>query len=173
MKSDTRIHRVGFSLIETMLAVTLGSVVMVLAVGLVHRGMAYHADTQNRVERSHSFNRFTESFRRDVHGATQVEIANNNLTLVNELGERIRYFANGSHLNCERTFDNSKRSEQVELAPDQTVEFAWSESPQLCSLELRATASDTTSRALRRIVVAVGLNCANRRSAVSKEGERL
>ena len=49
MKSDTRIHRVGFSLIETMLAVTLGSVVMVLAVGLVHRGMAYHADTQHRV----------------------------------------------------------------------------------------------------------------------------
>lgn len=171
MKCNHRIRRVGFSLIETMLAVTLGSVVMVMAVGLVHRGMVHHADTQSRVEISHAFNRFTESFQRDVHGATQVQIANNNLMLVNEGGESIRYFANGSQLNCERTLNNAKHSEQVELAPDQTVEFAWSESPQLCSLELRATASDTTTRTLRRIVVAVGLNCADRQPTVSVEGE--
>lgn len=173
MKSDQGIHRVGFSLIETMLAVTLGSVVMLMAVGLVHRGMVYHAETQSRVERSHAFNRITESFRRDVHGATQVEIANDNLTLVNELGESIRYFANGNHLNCERTFHNAKHSEQVILAADQTVEFARSESPRLCSLELRATASDKTTRTLRRIVVAIGLNCTNRQAAAASAGESL
>lgn len=173
MKSDRRIRRVGFSLIESMLAVTLGSVVMVMAVGLVHRSMAYHADTQSRIEISHAFNRFTESFRRDVHGATQVQIANNNLTLVNELGESIRYFANGRQLNCERILNNVKHSEHVELAPDQTVEFIWSRSPQLCSLELRAMASDNTTRALRRIVVAVGLNCTNRQPAAAVAGEPL
>ena len=92
---------------------------------------------------------------------------------MNELGESTRYFVNGRQICCDRTFNNAKHSEQVELTPDQTVEFAWSESPQLCSLELQATAADTTTRTLRRIVVAVGLNRTKRQAATAVAGESL
>jgi type II secretory pathway component PulJ len=171
MKRKPGNFRVGFSLIEVLLAVTSGSVVMVLAVSLVHRGMAYQADTQTRVEQSTSFNRFVEQFRSDVHRATRVEATDGGLILFTEPSARVTYSTDGSRLNCERLVATTKQFEQVDLAHNQTAILAYAETMQLCSLEIRVTTQNATPRIWRRIVAAVGLNCPNWQSTTPEPGE--
>jgi Tfp pilus assembly protein PilV len=171
MKRNSGYNRVGFSLIEVLLAVTSGSVVMVLAVNLVQRGMVYQADTQTRVERSASFNRFVEQFRHDVHRATGVETTNDGLVLFTEPDASVTYSTSGNRLYCERLVAAKKQFEQVDLAHNQTAVLAYTQAMQLCSLEIRVTDDDKTPRTWRRIVSAVGLNGTSRQATVPIAGE--
>jgi len=172
MKRKSGYSRGGFSLIEVLLAVTSGSVIMVLAVNLVQRGMVYQADTQTRVERSASFNRFVEQFRHDVHRATRVETTDDGMILFTEPGTSVTYSTYGSRLNCERLVAATKQFEQVALAHNQTAVLAYTQAMQLCSLEIHVTNDDTTPRIWRRIVAGVGLNGTSRQATVPIAGER-
>ncbi len=159
MKSDTRGGRSAFSLIEMLLAITFGSVVMTLAVGLVHSGLVNQAATKSRVEQSSRLNRFAEQFRSDVHMAREIKSSNGGLTLVTWQGDSIQYSAPGSRLERERIIEVSRQVETIDLAQDQSVAFACSDDGKSCSLEIQFHTQDATTRTLRRVVVAVGLNC--------------
>jgi len=163
--------RVGFSLIEVLLAVTSGSVVMVLAVSLVQRGMDYQANTQSRVQQSVRLNRFLDQFYSDVHRALRVETTDNGLILFHEQERSTIYSASEKGLNCERSWAAIKQREQVDLAHNQTAVLDCTEGMQLCSLEIRVTNQDPTPRIWRRMVAAVGLNCVSRQATVSVAGE--
>ncbi len=167
MKPNTGNGRAGFTLIELLLAVTFGSVVMVMAVGLVHRGLVYHTATQSRVEQAGTLNRFAEQFRSDVHSAVTAKHVDGSLDLVSQRGESVKYSASGSRLTCERIIGTTRQVERVALAPDQTAEFTCSDNAMFCSLELKMTTQSGSSRKLRHIDAAVGVNGSRLQTALS------
>jgi len=72
-------RRQGISLIELILALSLGSTVMVLAVTLVHRTLTHVSIAAERFDHQTAMNRLVQSFRSDVHRATDAQLSSPNL----------------------------------------------------------------------------------------------
>lgn len=157
MKPDPHTQRHGFSLIELLLAVTFGSLIMVLAVNLIQRAMAHQTEIQARAEQTGTLERFAERFRSDIHRATRVEPIPSGLLLHSESDDRISYSVSDLQLVCRRTVGSEQQIEVVKLLDDQTAVFDYQPSARTCELKLLAAATDQAPSVQRHVTAAVGL----------------
>ncbi len=131
--------RSGFTLVEVMAAISVGSILLVLSMGVVHRvlNVESHSRDQARIQRSLS--RLSHDFRRDVQRASSIE---QNLESLVKLR-----FSDKSTItyrliegNLHRTQESQEKTQQREsylLPADAVVTFLQSESPN--SVELTIT----------------------------------
>ena len=68
-------QRKAFTLVELLTTMTVGSSIMLLAIGLVHQSMSMSKLAKNRWEHDQSLARLTQQFRNDVHSASEVILA--------------------------------------------------------------------------------------------------
>ena len=68
------IRRPAFTLIEVVTTLTLGSLMAILAVGLVHRTFEVHTTSKARVESYQRLDELGHQFRRDVWSSNRVEV---------------------------------------------------------------------------------------------------
>ena len=77
----------GFTLVEFLVVLTIGSTVMALAVGMVHQAMLVAESAQRNSRQSIASNRFFEQFRSDIHFGISIEI-DQNQSLAIQLGDK-------------------------------------------------------------------------------------
>ncbi len=76
------IKRNAFTLVELLTTMTMGSSLMLLAVGLVHQSMSMSKLAKIRGEHDQSLARLAQQFRSDVHTASElISISSESLTL--------------------------------------------------------------------------------------------
>ncbi len=132
--------RKGFSLIELLLAMSVGSTVMLLSVGLLHRTMAQVSRATDRAEHQAALNRLVESFRRDVHNAVEVELRSpQELRLQLSSGAEVTYQYE-SHVvrRSQRVNEEQAGRDSFSLLPRTNIEFSLLAQPQRISLNVTA-----------------------------------
>ena len=161
----------GFTLIETLVAISFGSSIMLAAIGLVHTALKLQAQSQTQIERTHSLARFVERFRCDSHAASGLDLpAPQALTLLLPNEQQIAYLVEANTLT-RHAIDGGdidggdidggdvEQVEQVHLAPGHTARFELTEAGGCVVLEimeLSAKQSQEAPRLLRQVVAAVG-----------------
>jgi prepilin-type N-terminal cleavage/methylation domain-containing protein len=135
--------RSGFTLTELMVTMSVGSVLMVLAVGLVHQSMQLTATTRRVADEHQAISRLASQFRDDVRRADQVRIESDKVVRISipERGE-ITYSAEAA--TCTRTMmdpaveprTNWAGSEEYRLLPGGQIRFESLEQPRRAALVL-------------------------------------
>ncbi len=167
MRIDKR-RQLGFTLVEMLVAITLSSSVMLVAVALVHRALDHHVQARGRVQAAVAFNRFAEQFRLDVHQARAMESSDEGLELLGQDGATISYVAAGHVLTRKQPQAAQLHVSQVELNRDCTVGFVVDRERAIATLLVEIRAEALAARVERRVAAALGLFS---RSTWSKEDE--
>ena len=95
----------GFTLIETLVAVSFGSSIMLTAVALVHTAFQLQSQAQTRLEQTSILDRYVEQFRRDVSLAVRFELPTEKTLRLFFVGERrVEYQTDENHIT-RRAFD--------------------------------------------------------------------
>ena len=115
--------RKGFTLVEMLVVISVGSTLMMLAIGLVHQSMTLSKAVQSNSARLHATNRFIDQFREDVHTSNNVVCQDSkslNIEFVDASSSRtkqIRYTSsNNKILREEVLFDDKIRREELVLS---------------------------------------------------------
>ena len=152
-------HRRGFTLTEQLLAMGAGSVLMMLAVSLVHRSMLIASEARSRCDNFHHCDRLADQFREDVHWATDVKLDGPSELQITRDDTSVTYRFDGS--DGQRRLGESESFESFKLDPETVVDFRIEAGPQRVTLQ--ASRGDrTTMRVvavtgrLKRIVEPVG-----------------
>ncbi len=134
--------RLGFTLIETLLAVSFGSSIMLTSVALVHTSFRLHGEAQQRAEQALTLARFTEQFRRDCYMASDAWAASaNSLSLTLEVGSQVTYTANQRQLTRAllNPDDGIEQVERVELNENRRGAFSLKNEGRCAELKLYST----------------------------------
>lgn len=156
------IQRRGFSLIEMLLTMTVGSALMVLAMTLLQQAMTLSSQTRGQCESDRATHRLCEQFRRDAHIATTVTTQDNLETIFTVDSERITYqILDGAVTRTTSTgHQGQERSghEQYELGESTSVTIERLEQPERVSLTVRRQPmlKHVGPRIDRQIAVTVG-----------------
>ena len=162
--------RSGFTLIEILVVISVGSSVMLTAIALAHTAFTLQSQAQMRFERSFTLNRFIEGFRSDVHLANRFEVTSEqSLTLFLADDQRVEYrgqadrltrrqaaaeedetdvgiaIAEESDITDEIAHPEIAHLEQVQLAPGSTVRFSRDAESGCVVLEVVDAASDASA----------------------------
>ncbi len=87
-------HRAAHTLVELVVSMTVGSALMVLAVGLLHQSLSLASTARTRANQFRTLDRLAQDFRRDAHLATSVVTPDaQRLELTTEDGGVIRYLS--------------------------------------------------------------------------------
>lgn len=149
--------KAGFTLIEMLVAITLGSSTMLTAVALVHQAFEHQSAVRQRVQQTNSFNRFVERFRRDVHAASEARATADGIELVSADGGLTTYVSTDSLITREHQQGGLRQREKVQLSPAATAVLEIQSDPLRALLTVEPVEHNTGSRPLsRHIVVAVG-----------------
>lgn len=151
----------GFTLIETLVAVSFGSSIMLTAVALVHTAFKMQSLTQKRVELTCTLDRYVEQFRRDVSLADRVELPTEKTLKLFFVGEQQVEYHTDENRIMRRSFDGDqpRQVEQVQLEVGRTTRFTQSDFGRCVMfdiLEREDNQSADTPRTMRQMVVAVG-----------------
>ena len=85
-------RRNGISLIETMIAVSASSLLLLLSIGVVHQAMRLSSKAKSRTDFHKSNMRLASQFREDVHQATNIATAEDgSLILTSSASNSITY----------------------------------------------------------------------------------
>lgn len=60
-------HRAAHTLVELVVSMTVGSALMVLAVGLLHQSLSLASTARTRANQFRTLDRLAQDFRRDAH----------------------------------------------------------------------------------------------------------
>ena len=140
-------NRNGSTLIEVMLSLTAGSVIMMLAIKLVHQTFQLSTQTSARVDLSHSLNRLARQFRNDVHLASSIQVtSNDSLNTENSDGTKVAYkVKNGLVLRAQTDAAKIETFEQYSLISDSRVAFERAINPERCQLIVENSSSSSGS----------------------------
>lgn len=122
----------GSTLIEVMLSTMAGSLIMVLAIKLVHQTFQLSSQTTARTNHSHSLNRLARQFRDDIHHASNIQVESDvAMSAESSNGTRTIYkFADG-RVEREHTDNfNVVSHEQYPLIADTNVRFSKQSNPE-------------------------------------------
>lgn len=147
-KSESR-HQRAFTLIEVLVAVTIGSMLMMSAVTLIHTTMQVSQASKQRVESQRLHSRFMQQFRRDIWLAEHVELVVNaerdTSVLMIELADSqdIQYSI-GTHQDAPQIIRQTQAGgrEVLELPANYVASFSLEHEGTLVALQL---ASATTA----------------------------
>jgi len=148
---STETMRPGFSLIELLLAMSVGSTVMVLSVGLVHRTLLNVSAATLASEHQSTMNRLVQSFRDDVHRATDADVVSpRSLSVTMSDGTEVTYQCVSNVVHRRQRLDkDSVRRESFSFLERTQIKFESLESPRRISLN----ASRETGLKGRRSVI--------------------
>lgn len=168
--------RRGYTLIELCVTMSVGSGLMVLAVGLVHQSLTLASTARSRADQHRTFDRLTNDFRSDVHLATGAD-ANDpqRLELRRDGGAIVRYEsvggdANRTRIRREQRVDGTVvRQEFYQFESSLVVAFEALEQPARLSVELSAESIPIGQSRIpsRQITAVLGRRLAHQRGEVS------
>jgi type II secretory pathway component PulJ len=134
--------RSGVTLIETMIAVSTSSMLLLLAIGVLHQAMRLSSKAKNRTEFHQSDMRLSTQFREDVHRATKTELTDDgSLILTFVESESIAYrMESGVRPSLVRELKRSgevnKRQEFFRLLDSAKCGFKISDTPHCVTLDI-------------------------------------
>jgi hypothetical protein len=130
-KNKTGLRRKGSLLIEFTTSMVAGSVIMLLAIKLVHQTFHLATQSHQRAEQIQTHNRLARQFRSDIHRGSRLEFPTKNSAIIEcEDGIRIAYeFANQQVSRAETSFEKSVRRERFEIEDSCSVFFGEQPNP--------------------------------------------
>ncbi len=151
----------GFTLIETLVAVSFGSSIMLAAVSLVHTAFKLQSLTQTRLEQTSTLDRYVEQFRRDVSLADRVELPTEKTLKMFFIDQQSMEYRVDENRIARRSFagETLQQLEQVQLQAGRTAQFTQSDSGRCVVLDIVESAGSRSvdaPRMVRQIVVGMG-----------------
>ena len=134
--------RNGITLVETIIAVSTSSMLLLLAIGVLHQAMRLSSKAKSRTEFHQSNMRLSAQFREDVHRATNTQLgADGSLTLMFTESETITYrLESGVRPSLVRelkqSHDANKRQDFFRLLDNAKCEFKIKDSPYRVTLDI-------------------------------------
>lgn len=154
-------HRLGYTLVELLMTLTVGSTLLVLAIGMVHKSMLISESTQRRCEQLLATDRFVEQFRNDLHYGKQVDCDSaSELSVVCGDNSKIAYRAEANRITREQSLDtNQIRREELVLDDNSFGQFKKHSQSNITGLTIRSNIDlcDTETRIERNIEAVIGL----------------
>ncbi|MEM7558127.1 MAG: prepilin-type N-terminal cleavage/methylation domain-containing protein, partial [Planctomycetota bacterium] len=124
----------GFSLIESVLAMTVGSLLMLLAIGLIHKSFQLGSSNSARTDMSRGLDRLLLKFQRDARQATSVEVQPEESMVFGLAETKIEYRFEAAKLQrrVQREANSFSVDQSIELdfggrVRDRRVSFAFQE----------------------------------------------
>ena len=154
-------RREGFSMIEMVVALSTGSALMVIAIGLVHRTMTIHSAVELDANLQKAAARLSRDLRRDLHRSTSFALTDETLTLEfdsKSFGEApVYYFAKGK-VRREQSRDENRRREYYDFGPQSEIHVDGRTDPQRIEFLIRERTPITHApgRLLLRVEAVVG-----------------
>ncbi len=150
------IQRRGFSLIEMLLTMTVGSALMVLAMTLLQQAMSLSSQTQKQCDSDRTTHQLCEQFRRDAHSASTVITNDHAETIFIVDFESVLYrVLDGTVI---RTRPTQQEYERYKLGESASVTIEPLDPPTRISLTVRRQPSlkHVGPRTDRQVTVSVG-----------------
>ncbi|TWU28054.1 prepilin-type N-terminal cleavage/methylation domain-containing protein [Bythopirellula polymerisocia] len=132
------IRRKGFTLVEVMAAISVGSVLLVLSLGVVHRALNLESNSRDQARVSHSLTRLSHDFRHDVQRAMDVDLGQEAALVLSMANEStVTYTIAEKYLLREQVLDDGvAQREFYDLPPEAVVQFLESEAPSRLELSI-------------------------------------
>jgi prepilin-type N-terminal cleavage/methylation domain-containing protein len=122
-------RRQGFTLIEMLLTMSVGSLLMVLAMTLLQQAMTLSSQTRSQCDADRVIHRLCEQFRRDAHSASAVSTDDQLVvTLVGDSKNIVYRFLNSTVTRS--TSGESIENEQYDLGKSANVTIEMLEQPE-------------------------------------------
>lgn len=133
-------HRKGSTLIELVLSLTAGSAVMLLAISLVHQTISVTEIAKHRSDDSRTLDRLAQSFRRDVHLASKVDLADADTLVIESFeGSIVTYNVRGRTIVREReTGKDGKEFERFSLGRNESLRLELLAAPDRARLVVQS-----------------------------------
>lgn len=157
-------HQRGFTLVEMSASISVGSVLLVLAMGMVHRTMRFESNAQKHAVTERAAARLSRHFRHDIHQAESVSLDRSQadesvLQLVLPGQAPVSYRVQKSSLFREQPHSNTKTYyEQFKFPDNFAVRFDELSAPQrvVLTVEQETGLVGVPPRVVLHIEVVVG-----------------
>ncbi len=154
-------RRRAFTLVETLMTMTMGSSLMLLAIGLVHQSMSTSKLAKLRGEHDRSIARLAQQFRRDVHSASEIQsCAPEKVTLSMNDGSTVTFKVEGTKVTWEKvSVDSVVAREWFQFDTRCNAKFAEHSKPKGVVLTVERKVEGAEALALPvdlRVLAAVG-----------------
>ena len=162
--------RLAHTLIELSVTMSVGSALMILAVGLLHQTFALSSAAQSRADQHRTFERLARDFRQDVHAAASASSEQaTTVDLVRDDGSTIRYRAEPQRIHREERDEGEiTRREVYPFDRKLAIDFEILEQPDRVSVKIRvepgAIGPEVTPP--RTLTAALGRRLAHQRAEV-------
>ena len=150
-------RRSGFTMVEIMVTMTIGSALMVLGVGLVHQTLTLSTASRVRSDHLRSLNRLARQFRADIHRASSCTIESPDQMLLEMPDSRTVTFTADSNIivRLQPTGDGRTRRAHYRLSPDAAIKFETVDDPDRARLTVTRSTRFTTHESIDRRTEAV------------------
>lgn len=116
----------GFTLIEVVLSLTIGSTIALLGVSMVHKALELRETATDRIRLTHSLDRFGAQFRRDVRSSVEARIVADNELVLSLLDDHeISYRIDDQDLIRIQLHEGQLGNERVVLSSDRAMRHRW------------------------------------------------
>lgn len=154
-------RREGFTLVEMIVVLAIGSTVLTLAIGMVHQSMLISSAAKSGCQRQQATNRFLEQFRCDIHQGTTVDCDSpDSLMVFSSDDSKILYRTEHNRILREQ-FKARQLLRREELFLDErglaAFEFQLGHSLAVLQISSRTDLVSQTLRVDRRVEARVGL----------------
>ena len=150
----------AFTLVEMLMTMTMGSSLMLLAIGLVHQSMAVSKLSKTREEHSRSLARLAQQFRSDVHLATAlVSVSPDSVSLQLADESTVIYQRDAANVTRETSGPNREMARELYSFDERCVAtFANEADPNRVRLQVerRLENTEVPSQLDLRVIAVVG-----------------
>ena len=101
--------RNGFTLIEILVTLSVGGTMMILGVNIVHQTLKLASEARANCTQLQSSRQITTQFRRDLHAATNAEVASNQQLILEVDDARIVYEAKNGRIRRTQSLSDGKQ----------------------------------------------------------------
>ena len=162
----------GYTLIELCVSMSVGSALMVLAIGLVHQTLSLSSVAKAHGDQHRALDRLAQDFRHDVHLAVAANLNEPAaVELEREDGAIIRYQADSLQIRREQRNDGTVQSrEEYRFARPVAIQFEILKQPDRVTVNLRSDtdASQPQTAPARTLSAALGRRLAHQRAEVNR-----
>lgn len=161
----------GYTLIELCVSMSVGSSLMVLAVGLLHQTLSLSSVAKSHADQHRAMERLAQDFRHDVHLAVAANVDEPTaIDLEREDGSIIRYRADSLRIRREQQSDGKiQRREEYQFARPVAVQFEILAQPDRVAVNIRSAtdAIGPQTAPARTLGAALGRRLAHQRAEVN------
>ncbi|WP_417734396.1 PulJ/GspJ family protein [Rosistilla oblonga] len=150
----------GFTLVELVVAMSFGSVVMLLAIGIVHQSLTFSQLGQARADQDRALVRLDRQFRQDVHRSEGFELPDPQTLELAIDDTRVVYTFDNNKIQRQTTADSKRQDRELFLLNDRSqIELLTLDAPQRLGIVVRSDPGlqGVPPRTDRQIIAAVGL----------------